>query len=57
MKGGLVVAAEDKSNGKQDESNPEFDNFQRLLKDTLAVPKEELDKRRDESERQKKNGK
>lgn len=45
------MAGEKKNNGKQDEPNPEFDNFQRLLKDTLAVPKEEMDKRRAEYER------
>lgn len=38
---------------ERDEQNPEFDNFQRLLKGVLAVPKEELDKRRDEYEREK----
>lgn len=40
------MAGEKKSKGDQEESNSEFDKFQRLLKDTLAVPKEELDKRR-----------
>ena len=48
------MAGEKKSNGKKDESNSEFDSFQRLLKGTLAVPKEELDKRRAEYEREKK---
>ncbi len=38
---------------KRDEANPEFENFQRLLKGVLAVPKEKLDKRRDEYERDK----
>ncbi len=38
---------------KRDEKNPEYDNFQRLLKGVLSVPKEELDKRRDEFEREK----
>ncbi len=47
------MAEEKQNHGKQDEPNPEFQNFQRLLKDTLAVPKTELDKRRDEYERAK----
>lgn len=38
---------------KRDEQNPEFDNFQRLLKGVLSVPKEKLDKRRNEYEREK----
>lgn len=41
-----------KSNGKKDEPSREFANFQRLLKDTLSVPKEELDKRRAKHERE-----
>lgn len=45
------MAGEKKSSGKTDEPNPEFDNFQRLLKGTLSVPKEELDERRAEYER------
>lgn len=43
--------AEEK-NGKKDEPNPEFGNFQRLLKGVLAVPKEEVDRRREEYERE-----
>ena len=35
-----------KNKSKKDEPNSEFEKFQRLLKDTLSVPKEELDKRR-----------
>lgn len=34
------------------ERNPEYDDFQRLLKGVLAVPKEEVDKRRKEYERE-----
>lgn len=47
--------AEPKSRGEQkrDEQNPEFDNFQCLLKSVLAVPKEKLDKKRDDYEREK----
>lgn len=47
------MAGEKKSKGKRDESNPEFDNFQRLLKGTLAVSREDLDKRRNEYEQTK----
>lgn len=46
------MAGEKKSKSKQDESSSEFDNFQRLLKSTLSVPKEELDKRRAKYERE-----
>jgi hypothetical protein len=51
MEGGSALAGKKKSGGKTDEPNPEFQNFQRLLKDTLAVPKEELDKKRREYNR------
>jgi len=45
--------AEPKPRGdREDERNTEYDNFQRLLKGVLSVPKEELDKRRDEHERE-----
>ena len=45
------MADEKKDNhSKQGEPSREFQNFQRLLKDTLAVPKEDLDKRRGEYE-------
>lgn len=47
------MAEKKKSNDGRDEHNPEYDNFQRLLEGTLAVSKEELDKRRDEYERAK----
>lgn len=47
------MADEKKNDHKQDEPSQEFQNFQRLLKDTLAVPKEELDKRRGEYKRTK----
>lgn len=50
--GRATVAGKKQSNGKKDEPNPEFDNFQRLLKGTLSVPKEELDKRRAKYERE-----
>jgi hypothetical protein len=40
------LAEKKKNGGKQDEQSQEFQNFQRLLKNALAVPKEELDKRR-----------
>ena len=47
------MAGKKKGNGKKDEPNPEFQNFQRLLEGTLSVPKEDLDRRRDEYERAK----
>jgi hypothetical protein len=47
-----VLTGEKKSKGKQDEPSSEFDNFQRLLKNVLSSPKEELDKRQDEYKRQ-----
>ena len=47
------MSENEKNNGKKNEPNPEFQNFQRLLENTLAVPKDELDKRRDEYERAK----
>ena len=43
-----------KDKDRKDEPNPEWDNFQRFLEGTLSVPKEELDRRREEYERQKK---
>lgn len=33
---------------KPEEKNPEYDNFQRFLEGALRVPKEELDRRREE---------
>ena len=39
---------------KEEEDTTEFENFQELLKEVLSVPKEELDKRRAEYERKKK---
>lgn len=45
------MAGKKQSNDRRDEPNPEFDNFQQLLKGTLSVPKEEMDKRRAEYER------
>ena len=48
------MAEQSKSNGKKDEDNPEFKNFQRLLKQVLSVPKEKLDEKLAEREREKK---
>ncbi len=45
-----------KKRDEHDEPSREFENFQRLLKGTLSVPKEELDKRRDEYKRERENG-
>lgn len=50
------MAAENNGNGKRSEDNPEFKNFQQLLKQVLSVPKEEVDKRRAEREREKRAG-
>ncbi len=52
------MAEEKNGNGKKGEGDPhggtpEFNNFQRLLKRVLSVPKEELDKRRVEYEQNK----
>ncbi len=47
------MAEEKNGNGKQDENNPEFNNFQRLLKQVVSVPKEKIDERRAEYEREK----
>ncbi len=48
------MAEEEKGNGKKDEPSREFDNFQRLLKQVLSVPKEELDEKLAEEKREKK---
>jgi hypothetical protein len=58
-KAGLAMANQDNGDGKKngedpDAENPEYDNFQRLLKQVLSTPKEELDKRKAEYEREKK---
>lgn len=45
-----------KDKDRRDEPTSEFQNFQRLLKGTLSVPKEELDRRRAKYEREKKEG-
>jgi hypothetical protein len=41
----------DKDERKDDAENTEFENFQEVLEEVLSVPKEELDKRRTEYER------
>lgn len=46
------MAAESNGNGKQSEDNPEFKNFQQLLKQVLSVPKEQVNKQRAERERE-----
>jgi hypothetical protein len=43
-----------KDRHKDEDDTTEFENFQELLKDVLSVPKEELDKRRAEYERERK---
>ena len=47
----------EQTKGKKDEDTIEFDNFQQLLKQVLAVPKEKLDEKRAEYEREKKERK
>ncbi len=51
--------AERKPNGerKDDKANPEFENFQKVLEQVLSVPKEELEERRAEYERKRKEEK
>ncbi len=39
---------------RQNEDTTEYDNFQRMLDQVLSVPKEELDKRRVEYQRERK---
>ncbi len=51
------MAEGNKGNGKKDKStpddgNPEFENFQQLLRQVLAAPKEKIDERRVECERE-----
>ncbi len=48
----MAVAESNKADGKQHEDNLEFKNFQQLLKQVLSVPKEQIDKRRVEDERE-----
>lgn len=63
MKGGSVVAEENKDNGdgtksgeNTDGGNSEFEKFQRLLKQVLPVPKGTIDEKREEQEREKRVG-
>jgi hypothetical protein len=48
-----VATDKDKEKRKDDGDTTEFDNFQEALEQVLSVPKEELDKRRAEYERNK----
>lgn len=57
------MAEEDKSNGdgtkngeNSDGGNSEYKNFQRLLKQVLSVPKEDVDKRRREERQERQAG-
>lgn len=45
-----------KEDRRQDERNPEFGKFQDLAKKLFAVPKEEIDQKRAEREREKRAG-
>jgi hypothetical protein len=40
------MAGRQKTTGKKDDPSPEFGDFQRLLKQVLSVPKEEVNWRR-----------
>lgn len=51
------MAGKKKSDDRQDEPSQEFQNFQQLLKGTLSVPKEELDRRRNEHDQARARGK
>ncbi|MBA3352667.1 MAG: hypothetical protein H0U23_09630 [Blastocatellia bacterium] len=46
-----MIERKPKDDRKPDERNPEYDNFQRLLEGVLSVPKEEVDRQREEYER------
>lgn len=54
------MAGQDDGDGKSKptngEPNPEYDNFQRLLKGVLAVPKEKVDEKRREEKRERRAG-
>lgn len=46
-----------KSNGESPRrGNSEYDNFQRLLKQVLSVPKEDVDKRRRKEQQERRAG-
>ena len=49
-----MTERKDKDKRKDLEDTAEFENFQKLLEEVLSVPKEELDKRRAEYERNRK---
>lgn len=49
-----MAEEERKDEKRKDEPNPEYDRFQDLLKKVVSAPKEEVDKRREEHEREKK---
>lgn len=46
------MAEEKNGNGEKGERNPEFENFQQLLKQVLSVPKEKVDEKLAERERE-----
>jgi len=50
------MAGEKKSKGKRGEDNPEFKNFQQLLKQVVSVPKEKIDEKREKRAREKRAG-
>ncbi len=46
------MAEEKNGNGKRDEPNQEFKNFQQLLKQVVSAPKEKIDEKLAERERE-----
>ncbi len=55
------MAEEKNGNSKKGEGEPhggnsEYDNFQRLLKQVLSVPKEDVDKKRREEQQERRAG-
>ena len=57
----MAEESKDNGDGKKNGENPgggnsEFENFQHLLKQVLSVPKEDVDKRRREEQRERRAG-
>lgn len=55
-KGGLTMADKKPKDEKQDERNEPFERFEQFVKKIAQVPKEEVDKKRAEREREKRAG-
>lgn len=50
------MAEKDEGNGGREEEHSEWQNFQSLLKQVLSAPKEKIDERRAEHERDREKG-